>query len=295
MKAVRKNANTTRTWGIAVRFSPLFLLFLSLWSHGAPEEPQGEIDWYQVEVVLFERLSGNESGDPEAWPKDITLDYPATWRKLSSSSDSSAVDAGPEPAFVLLPESERTLNESTGAIADDRAMRVLFHEAWRQPIKPIDEAVPIIIRGGNNYEEHTELEGSIQLSISRYLHVHTDLWLTQFVPNYGQESEHWPSLPDVPKRQPALPPVDVSTNLDTGALDLSDSQSAWELDAAPIDATPIDEYTSLIEQPFLIKEIVTLQQTRRMRSGELHYIDHPRLGMLIKIDNYNTATGEIER
>jgi hypothetical protein len=29
-----------------------------------------------------------------------------------------------------------------------------------------------------------------------------------------------------------------------------------------------------------------MQQRRRMRSGELHYLDHPLLGLLIKVSRY---------
>lgn len=281
MKAVMKSVTNQKTSSWSYILRPLFLLLiLSCWSSSGWTQAQDDTDWYQVEIVIFERLSGSQSGDPETWPKDISLGYPANWRKLLTSDTAADVKS----AFVQLPEAERTLNESTGAIADDRAMRVLFHEAWRQPMLPIKEASAIVIRGGNTYEDHTELEGTITLSISRYLHVHTNLWLTQFIPNYGQESEHWPPLPNAPEQQSprAESPVDSTAGF-------TDDKSVWELNAKPI-----DEYANLIEQPFLIKEIVTLEQTRRMRSGELHYIDHPRLGMLIKIDNYNPESGEIE-
>ena len=266
-----------------------------------------------MEVTIFERMYGGQSGDREVWPKDVDLHYPEAWQKLISpgkaaelrasltaTEDPSAnstsdlrptafveppvpvleTDTGAELAFVLLPESERTLNESTGGIARARDMRVLFHEAWRQPILPTDEGPSIIIQGGDNYGEHTELEGSIHLSVSRYLHIYTNLWLTQFVPNYGQESEHWPALPPVPERRPPPEPIQEPEQ-ETLPLGFSQPKSAWD-----IEPTPMDDYTNLINQPYLTKEIVTLHQTRRMRSGELHYIDHPRMGLLIKIDAY---------
>ena len=37
------------------------------------------------------------------------------------------------------------------------------------------------------------------------------------------------------------------------------------------------------DDPFIIKNIMTLNQSRRMRSNEIHYIDHPRMGVIIKI------------
>ncbi len=198
--------------------------------------------------------------------------------------------AEPEFAFVKLPEAERTLNETTGGISRDRTLRVLFHEAWRQPILARDKATSIIIRGGNEYQNHRELEGSIRLNISRYLHVYTNLWLTEFVPNYGQEPEHWPLLPPVPQHdtpQATDNVFDAELVADDRPFDFSDSQSSWKIEA-PV----AEDYSSLIEQPFLIDEIVTLSQSRRMRSGELHYIDHPRLGVIIKVDIYSPDSDE---
>ena len=43
-------------------------------------------------------------------------------------------------------------------------------------------------------------------------------------------------------------------------------------------------YTELADAPYLIKSITVLEQKRKMRSGELHYIDHPKMGILIKIE-----------
>jgi hypothetical protein len=43
------------------------------------------------------------------------------------------------------------------------------------------------------------------------------------------------------------------------------------------------ELQYLTEQASSIQETLSLQQSRRMRSKELHYIDHPSIGVLIKI------------
>jgi hypothetical protein len=315
-------------------------------SNQDPAKQEQEPKWYQVEVIIFERLPGNQAGDTEAWPKDIELAYPANWQKLiapeqamemvaaleekmtpagqaeknaardetilaavpqtdaTSEGQAIAVPEGqnameselseplppilntgalPELAFVKLPEAKRTLNESKNAIARDRALRVLFHEAWRQPIVSAEDAPAIIISGGNTYGDHAELEGTLRLSVSRYLHLNTNLWHTHFIPNYGQEPEHWPTVPPVPVRVPERNAAPEELESETAVQVVGEEGDAlWRFDLT----APIDDYTNLIDQPFLIQEIITLRQTRRMRSGELHYIDHPRLGLLIKVDPY---------
>jgi hypothetical protein len=49
------------------------------------------------------------------------------------------------------------------------------------------------------------------------------------------------------------------------------------------------ELAAFLEQPlhdYEFRHAVRVQQQRRMRSGELHYIDHPLLGIVVKINRY---------
>ena len=102
----------------------------------------------------------------------------------------------------------------------------------------------IAISGGKTFNGHQELEGSIALSVGQYLKIQSNLWLTQFVPAGTNLTETWPELPMLP------------------------NTSAAEADKA---------------QDYLIKRIVKMSQERSMRSNEVHYIDHPLLGVIIKI------------
>lgn len=102
----------------------------------------------------------------------------------------------------------------------------------------------IAISGGKTFNGHQELEGSISLSVGQYLRIQTNLWLTQFVPAGSNITETWPQLPP----QPNMVNNEGEKN-----------------------------------QDYLIKRIVKLSQERSMRSNEIHYIDHPLLGIIVKI------------
>ena len=102
----------------------------------------------------------------------------------------------------------------------------------------------IAISGGKTFNSHQELEGSISLSVGQYLRIQSNLWLTQFVPTGTNITEVWPELP-----------------------------------ATPNTTSSEGEKT----QDYLIKRIVKLNQERSMRSNEIHYIDHPLLGIIVKI------------
>lgn len=150
-----------------------------------------------------------------------------------------------------------------------------------------------MIRGGNEYGDHRELEGTVVVSLSRYLHLQTDLWLTQFVPNVGQDIEHWPSLPLPPSAVRALyQPIDLESMslepLDRSPenhVDTTNSNYAWQSSERSLGWSGQSSFRLRVqESPYRVQEISTLRQRRRMRSAEVHYLDHPRMGLLIRID-----------
>lgn len=108
----------------------------------------------------------------------------------------------------------------------------------------------IFISGGKSVGGHQELEGSIALSVGQYLKIQTNLWLSQFATPGTDISESWPALPPSPFTDPAQ----------------SDKN-----------------------QDYLIKRIVKISEARSMRSNEVHYIDHPLLGIVIKIIPYEAG------
>lgn len=115
------------------------------------------------------------------------------------------------------------------------------------------------------------LDGTIRLVVSRYLHIHTDLYFTAPV--------EWTSLTD--------PASDTGGDAadDTGA----DEDESNEGRRAGLDTTRIargPEGRAMLSYPFV--------QHRRMRSGELHYLDHPVLGLLIRVDRAEEADDNSE-
>lgn len=299
---------------------------------------QDNENWYQVEMLVFKRTS--MPGETEAWPKNIALAYPPNIQHLidpnnaqadtlspldtqdmdadtavdstnaelsaSPSPDQDTLKANEEQPFTLLPEDRFFIRGADYAIRKERGLTTLFHASWAQKMVALENAPAIIIRGGEAFGGHRELEGTITLSVSRYLHLHTDLWLAEYEANYGQADYHWPKLPQPPEPQlqsdelagtplPVTNTFPLSTtaadpfkiNLNTGAgANPSPSLSGVQ--------TLDETLSSLANEPYLVKHIVLLDQKRRMRSEELHYIDHPRLGILIKIIPYTPAHLQVE-
>ena len=53
-----------------------------------------------------------------------------------------------------------------------------------------------------------------------------------------------------------------------------------------------NQLDQLQENQYSVERTVVLRQHRRMRSNELHYIDHPLFGLLVRITPYETAKPE---
>jgi hypothetical protein len=217
-----------------------------------------EVRWYQVELLVF-RQKSNASALDEVWPKDISLGYPEQWESLKTPEQYEAFaqkGATSATPFILLEKNHFQLD---GFARNLRANHndILFHAAWKQPLtQHLDQkgearGTTLLVNGGSRYDNHYELEGSVTLSLQRYLHINTNLWLSHFVPATNADSTTtggWPALPENPL-------LKAETNG-------SDSGMATK--------------------QFVINEIVTDRQTRRMRSHETHYLDHPKLGIAIR-------------
>ncbi|HWV14213.1 MAG TPA: CsiV family protein [Cellvibrio sp.] len=198
--------------------------------------------WYQVEMIVFAR--SENPAQQESWPHNIQLSYPADVTALKPA------ETGDNSGFSLLKTSERQLNPQVSSIAKSGSYSLLFHQAWRQLISA--QTSSILINGGKIFNNHYELEGSIDLSVAQYLKLQTNLWLTQFTPvnSVNDLGANWPELPPLP-----------------------------HTDITPADQAP----------DYLVKRIVKLKQERSIRSQEIHYIDHPLLGIIIKIVPYSPA------
>lgn len=267
---------------------PLLLLLALLLSTAAlaqddtaPEAPQ----WYQVEVFIFANDSPY-AGGTELWPEDVSLSYPARIVSLSepsaetgvsplASADTTSAEAAlqEQPYVVLAPEAMK-LREVAARVLRQHDFRTLFHKAWRQPAASRDEANSILVRGGDSFDDHRELEGWVQLSVERYLHFRTDLWLSTFKSTAGLDQMPWPKLPRLPVTStPRAPAGFAGTDDDFGGL-LSAEYGA---------ALPALDFG---HRRYVVDRTVVLRQSRRMRSGELHYIDHPLMGILVRVTPY---------
>lgn len=268
----------------------------------------GHEGWYQIEMIVFSR---RDQTSDEYLRKDLRLSYPLTWDKLrdptqiENPASAAAADAptavgtptnGDTPTEAQLPNlasepfwqltsADKELNRQAQTLKNNPRYQLLFHNAWRQIITNRKAARSLLISGGDTFGDHQELEGSIKLSVATYLKIETNLWLTQFDTNLDQTvTTEWPALPARPDRAPHSTQTDSAFNANNIDMNLNfDSPSA---ENQPLWASEIN---SVVDNPiaaFIPKRIALMHEERDMRSREIHYIDSPLLGIIIKITPY---------
>lgn len=242
-----------------------------------PAMAEFEGNWFQVEVLIFEH-TGSRPENPERWPTYPSLERRSPAVVIAETAPESAAnspvtgsegDAGQLPVpFRPLSEPEWTLAGEKTALERNRNYRLLYHQSWVQPVPGRNDIIPIRIDAGDVYGSQHELQGYLELYVERYLHLNTDLQLIR----YAQT--------DNPFRL-----IDADKDDDAGEstapfMGMSLDQETRALGDRVFDT---DRITSKDNQYFVATESIAMQQRRRMRSSELHYIDNPELGLLVYI------------
>ncbi|MDX1434303.1 MAG: CsiV family protein, partial [Gammaproteobacteria bacterium] len=271
---------------------------------GAAGGPLAEEDtWYTVELIVFERTDEAGRG-AEHWPEEPGLPalagalelLPSQQRAPQSGDAGQGGQAGQAGqagegsqsgglarAFRRLPAEAFALGDAWQRLEKSESYRPLLHLAWNQPGFAEAEAKSVHVHDGNSTFGGTPgsqaanvaaadsylgapfsarasmprdparaaLDGTLRLHRARYLHVRVDL--LYYRPPVGP---------------PAAPAA--SARGTPAAQTLPDST-----DAALLEQLLAEE----LREPTLFR----LTQSRRMRSGETHYLDHPLFGALIQV------------
>jgi hypothetical protein len=222
------------------RATPLRRLALAVLTLGL--SAQAFAGWYQVEVmVIAHNTSATGESPPQLPYPDYTSDAvhlglhaAAHLPEQASAALHDAVTASLNNGGWQAGSGALTLTDMGLRMADSGKYRVLFHQRWRQPVDDGALAIPVYLEGGEQIDipiavipddpaisplpalTEPELQGTLQLSLSRSLQVDTDLWL-------------------------------ASTTHDG------------------------------------TRHFTPMRESRRLGTGELHYLDSPNLGVLIRV------------
>lgn len=246
---------------------PLLLLMVSM-----PSLAQRQFD---IEVIIFKRAVDAEQVN-ESWPNTLPE---INMEKVGSFQDAEYRE---KKNVKMLPYSEYHLTEQKESLQKHAGFKVLLHTAWRQGDEGKASAPVFHIQGGKNYSskfnadgsekveitdnvpadsisEETidaplyELDGKLQIYVQHYLYAETTLDLKA------------PSVREITLQ-------DQTIELDSP---VSDAESTVQIGN-------LTEVSPTIEVQEFLKSY-RMDQKRRMRSTETHYLDHPLLGIVVQV------------
>ena len=180
------------------------------------------------------------------------LDWLSAARRFETGLQDGSYRAGTGGA-MLRREANRIRN------AGD--LRLLWHGRWTQPVPPRNSPEPLLVQTGRQTDGVPELEGTFDITLGRYLHFHARLW--------------WVNPLDA-RNSPVGNPVGPVGNPLGVAADI-----------------PVENMGSMSDDPNIGPDAplapenvlhMVLEESRAMRSGTLHYLDHPVLGVLVRAD-----------
>lgn len=239
--------------------------------------------WYQVEVLIFENPD-YRAERPEHWPSHPVLNRRSPAISIEREEDSEfevglaeplASDLPPENAddaetppqpFEPLGPDEFQMAEAREQLEQSRGFRILHHQAWRQPVPGRDDVIPIRIRAGDTFGQNRELQGYLELYVERYLHLTADLQLIRYTQTdnpFRLIDERADPHSDLDDRIESFSGLTLNTDTD-------------RIDNAFVSQSEKTRY-------YVAVESIRMNEKRRMRSGEIHYLDNPEFGLLFLV------------
>lgn len=241
-------------------------LFLTL-----PVLSEEDIRYYDIELVIFENLE--ETTDiNEIWPAGKQLQIPENAAVLGRKYEGS-LPAKYDPRFLFntLPVNDYRLKEQVEAIKASEQYRLLLHTGWRQPGLPKQEAVTIYFnhaiaeQGGDTPATGETADKAAGMNVAT------------------AQAESLSSLPaGIVANLEGLVTVVLSRYLHL------DVEMLYKKEPNKDTVDMFD--SSFLEDRRGQESQFYLQQNRRMRSKETHYIDHPIFSMLVRITPHEVVS-----
>ncbi|NOY62876.1 MAG: hypothetical protein GXP10_06970 [Gammaproteobacteria bacterium] len=299
------------------------LLFVGgVMAAGNDAEKEQAPPWYEVEIVVLEHLGSGPGSTNERWSDSPGMPAVEQGIELKNGAQELAragvdllklvadaagggdgKEASPPnvelPAYYTLPKALLRLNKVERSLKRSRNYRPLLHVGWRQPVvdreraasvhvygddllplestddglvsqKTMSQSVPLFtdqpVDGGIAAPPRV-LDGTVRLSVARYLHLDVDLLFRRL--------ESVTRMVDV-----VTPPLENSL----------DDALFSSFDAHP--KVPATTKRALTETRI---HAYRLMENRRMRSGEVHHLDHPFFAVIALVTPYEPPIAEVEK
>ena len=160
-------------------------------------------------------------------------------------------------------------------------IEVIWHQAWVEALDTAETAYPHEITGQIEKENfRIDLSGTISLYRSRFIHIQPDLEVNQEIF----------TIPD------DAPVADDFTETPESAVQMGQMNSQPEMTSPVMTESLTQESTPSpamkVEPEWIPLRAAKIERSRRMRSEEVHYLDHPLLGIVVKVSPWVASPEE---
>jgi hypothetical protein len=282
-----------------MKFYPVCLLTLAaLLPAAAPAQSTDEseeIPRYDVEVVIFKNIKA-----PQSREFVLPVASPSRGEKIVDLASADSVEEAQEFGFEILPTSKLRMLEIVGRLVESSRYELLLHVAWRQPGLDRESAVPVWLKGGRIYgKEYTSIDNQIEMMGSipyvadpgEETSFEFDAQTTEALEQQLQQQRESTSHRGLYELEGKIT-VALSRYLHTYA-DLVFRRPRLTIDESTTNAAQ-DEYLAARAADTRILNNHRLEEHRRMRSRNLHYLDNPEFGILILITPYEAPDEPLE-
>lgn len=213
--------------------------------------------------------------------------------QVKTLTDIPMVIAAAEPATahlgdgaVLLAESQSQFKQIIATLKREKGNKSLLHMTWQQSMLPRNRATPVKLYSGHDFSKEYEQNGQ-PLQTSN---------VSDELPQFDFISSGFLAEPQKPVWK-----LDGTLNIylehylfiETAFNLREEGQKTVTLmhhdNSASIGSDPKPEIES-VTSPFLYS--IPMKQNRRVRSDEVHYFDHPKMGMIIQIRKMEHPTAK---
>ena len=206
-----------------------------------------------------------------------------------------------ELPYIKLQKQFRNLNDTTIVLRRLPKYSVLCHDAWRFPIATAKSGPWIIVEAGSSTNSRFELEGSLRFYKSRFLHFESSLWFSETDTNFGARlNVNFPMLQSMPQgslqaassvQDSSLPNTQLYPNniTKTGAnvlMSIPETIGFFQSTNGAQQSVVKNENQNTASNNQMVSELWTIDQSQRLKSSEVYYLDHPKIGIILTINNH---------
>ena len=249
--------------------------------------------WYRVEVVVFAQ-GGDDAWRRNDWREEGPPALAENTVELLPGLDAAGLPAGSNRlhAFRTLPASALALGAVADRLDGSNDHRVLLHVGWNQPGFSDDEAPAVhlgtlgALAGVEERDAGTdgeEVDGAVRVWRRRFLHVDVDLSFGD-IEAWRRRREGSAPAASRPGGERAVPGLTTAGGVRTGTPELPAEGSAGSAGGSAAKGDePETGATRVARAEGELLRVTRLTRSLRLRSGRLHYIDHPLFGVLLVV------------